>query len=54
MAGMTFPTVIETPLHLEPVTRDPFGDEPFHEVAVPPTGELVLPRRSGRAATERR
>lgn len=23
---MTFPTVIETPLPLEPVTRDPFGD----------------------------
>ena len=25
---MTFPTVTETPLPLEPVTRDPFGDVP--------------------------
>ena len=26
MPGMTFPTVIETPLHMESVTRDTFGD----------------------------
>jgi hypothetical protein len=28
MRCMTFPTVIETPLRLEPVSHDPFGDEP--------------------------
>lgn len=34
---MTFPTVIETPLRLEPVTRDPFGDVP------PSTPVIVAP-----------
>ena len=34
---MTFPTVIETPLRLEPVTRDPFGDDP------PSTPVIVAP-----------
>jgi hypothetical protein len=29
MLRMTFPTVIETPLRLESVTRDPFGDVPL-------------------------
>ena len=35
---MTFPTVIETPLRLEPVTRDPFGDLGPAAVAAPPSG----------------
>lgn len=32
---MTFPTVVETPLRLEPVTRDPFGD-------VPPSAPVIV------------
>ena len=32
---MTFPTVIERPLRLEPVTRDPFGD-------VPPSAPVIV------------
>lgn len=47
---MTFPTVIETPLRMEPVTRDPFGDVspagPADQTAAP-TSQLV---RSGPSA----
>ena len=50
---MTFPTVIETPLTLEPVTRDPFGDAPPTRLAVDTATEIVPQVRSGRAATER-
>ena len=50
---MTFPTVIETPLRLEPVTRDPFGDAPSTEPAVGTATELVPRTRSCRIATER-
>ena len=53
MAGMTFPTVIETPLPLEPVTRDPFGDAPSSALAVAPATEVVPRTRSGRVATDR-
>ena len=53
MAGMTFPTVIETPLRLEPVTRDTFGDAPSTELVVD-TATAIVPRtRSGRTSTER-
>ena len=53
MAGMTIPTVIETPLRLEPVTRDPFGDAPSTELAGDTATESVPRLRSGRPATER-
>ena len=53
MAGMTFPTVIETPLRLEPVTRDPFGDAPSAQLLVDTATEIVPRPRSGRAVTER-
>ena len=53
MAGMTFPTVIETPLRLEPVTRDPFGDAPSTVLVVDTATEPVPRTRSGHVATDR-
>ncbi len=44
---MTFPTVTETPLPLEAVTRDPFGDVPPSAavtVAQSDTGLLIAVR----------
>ena len=40
MPRMTFPTVIETPLRLEPVTRDAFGD-------VPPSAPVIVAPADG-------